>query len=216
MLSDSALERRVKRIERWLKRCSSACSHGSWGSALMEIECMEAETRGLRDDIWTAAEKEVALEESTKPRRASIVRLILVAAVLLLALELPLSVGQDRPYDPFEIGSVEMLTSTEAEILTELRRTLVSGNTGRIFVTVEPPQTADAASKSVASTRKTASAPAPVQKEKTRSASKIKTVEAKEQKTSEKNEISMEEVITLIQIGERAIRGHSVPIRGLQ
>ncbi len=57
-IADKSLERRLRRIERWLKRCMAACRCGSWSSALMEIECMEAETQGFRDDLWKTVEAE--------------------------------------------------------------------------------------------------------------------------------------------------------------
>lgn len=49
------MEKKMNRIQRWLDRCVTACKSGAWGSALMEVECLEAGLKSAREEIWAKA-----------------------------------------------------------------------------------------------------------------------------------------------------------------
>lgn len=199
---DARIERRAHRIERWLKRCLAACRCGSWSSALMEIECMEAEAKGLRDDLWAAAEAEASGRRlrSGRARAFFVMRVALITAIFVVSLSIPLSVDQDRPFRAFDLGTIELLSRSESELISALRQSLSEANEGRSIVTVEvrpaPAPAANARGAASAAER--------------RQERRVRVVRADEQKPTETAEErrspSIEEVLSLMQIGERALR----------
>ncbi len=218
---DKSLERRLRRIERWLKRCMVACRCGSWSSALMEIECMEAETQGFRDDLW----KTVEAEAKGYPARSRIsrvcfaARVAVIALVFIMAVGLPLSVDQDRPFQPFGTDSIVLLTSTESEILSALRHSLSSANEGRVLLSVEIPEERNetSATPGAAMASDVRVEDAPVARPALRSPVPARPrVEVVAADTPQKREgPSVEEVLSLIQIGERALRMSEPAVRGI-
>lgn len=209
----SRIEKRVLRIERWLRRCAAACRCGSWSAALMEIECMEAEARGVREEIWNKAESE-ALEV---PQRSAMSRVFFAARVAVLALMFVMFLGlpwsaEDGP-DALGGMSVQMLTSTESEIISALRMSLSSANSGTVIAVVEMPeaevQPAQSSQPTIAPSAAMAAEPvrpAPRARAQTRQQPPRK--EQKEQVSTEQpaRRRSAEDVLALIQIGERALR----------
>lgn len=212
------LERRLARIDRWLKRCLAACRHGSWSSAVMEVECMEAETRQLRDELWRAAAEEA---EGRKLRsRFSLLanaRVAVLALVIVLAAGLPLSLEQDLPFSRFAPESLVILTSTESDILDALRETLSSGNKGRVVVQIDVPeggaQDTPQAGAAVASTEppKTARPVVTIRREPQTAIREPEVPALRDEVQAAKP--SVEEVISLIQVGERALRGLEPAVR---
>lgn len=196
------IERRANRIERWLRRCVAACRCGSWSSALMEIECMEAEAKGLRDDLWAAAEAEASGRKARNGRGRAffVMRVALITAIFVVSLSIPLSVDQDRPLGAFDMGTIELLSRSESELISALRQRLSEANEGRSVITVEvrPAPEPEAAPRGAAS----AAERRPVRR--------VRVARADEQKPTETTEArrspSIEEVLSLMQIGERALR----------
>jgi hypothetical protein len=125
-----------------------------------------------------------------------------IAMLIVLASVFPLSLDQDRPFDAFSGDSIEVLTSSESEILNALRQTLSSSNSGVIVIEVEArPEPARVAKGSPvtdqikqALTAESASAGEPPLQA------------AEEQIAPESHEPSVEDVISLIQVGQRALR----------
>ncbi|MDL2264025.1 hypothetical protein LJC31_05175 [Synergistaceae bacterium OttesenSCG-928-I11] len=218
---EKSLEKRLKRIERWLKRCMVACRCGSWSSALMEIECMEAETQGFRDDLW----KTVEAEANGYPVRSRIskvffaARVAAVSLVFVMAVGLPLSVDQDRPFQGFNVESLALLTSTESEILSALRHSLSSANEGRVILSVEIPEERSETSvtQGAAMAEEERAEEVPVARPVLRNpAPQRPRVEVVAAETPQKREgPSVEEVLSLIQVGERALRLSEPAVRGL-
>jgi hypothetical protein len=210
MLND-AFEKRLRRIERWLKRCVEACRCGAWGSAMMEIECMEAETREFRQQLWNT----VASEASGKRPRplgkavSAYARVIALSALFVLVTGLPLAIDQDMSFYGFQAESLELLTSTEGDILAALRENLSSRNTGTVVLSIELPDAAPDAE-----TAGPGEAAAAVQTELPRKRTAVvKVVEAAPETIQEEEKAppaetgsSVEEVLSLIQVGQRALR----------
>jgi hypothetical protein len=220
--SDGSLEKRLKRIERWLKRCMAACRCGSWSSALMEIECMEAETRGFRDDLWRTAEAE-ANGRPARSRVSSVcfcARVAVISLVFVMAAGLPLSIDQDRPFRGFDTESVALLTSTESEILSALRQSLSSANRGRVILSVELPEERSeprgATGAAMAGDGRTEEAFVArlVSHDEASQRTSVEIVAA-EVPAEMEGEPSVEGILSLIQIGERALRTPEPAVRGI-
>jgi hypothetical protein len=191
------MERHLKRVERWLKRCVAACKCGSWSDALIEADCLEAETKGLREKLWSA----VAEEHSGAKAHVcggAIFRTLKVGAlafVIVMTAVIPLSVDPEAKTEiaaaPLE--SIALLTSAESEIINALRESLSSANSGRVVVTVEIPE----------------KSPAPVVQRGAAMASEAQVAdEGDAAETAEQRRPSADEVIALIQVGQRVL---SVP-----
>jgi len=211
------LDKRLSRIERWLKRCAAACRCGSWNSALMEVECMEAEAKGFREELWSIAAEE-AEGRVRRPIRARIftaLRVSALASVLVLSAGLPLATEQDAPRAGFGFtgNSVAVLTGTEGDILDALRESLSNRNAARVVLTISreeddslSAQPAGAAAASVRPARAIAAAPAKA--DGPASAQTTKNSESRQESAGRASarEPSVEEVISLIQVGQRALR----------
>lgn len=211
------VEKKLSRIDRWLKRCAAACRCGSWSSALMEIECMEAETKGFREELWDIAERE-AEGRVRRPLRKKLftsLRVAVLASVMVVAIGIPLSMDQDAPFRGFSGSSVAVLTSTESDILAALRASLSSRNADRVILTLD--RTEEAGPEKIQ--RGTAAAEDwSARKPAARSARGTKSEDltwAGAEKGSASvspagqtavKEPSAEEVISLIQVGQRALR----------
>ena len=212
----ASFDRRLRRIERWLRRLMSACGCGAWSSALMEMECMEAETKGLREDLWRTVE----CEENPAERRSlpsfflAGARVLSIAMLIVMSSVFPLSVDPDRPPVFFEDKPGD-LTSSEGEILDALRQTLSGGNKGLTALYEdalaaggdESAQTEDmelrAAAKIAPASelRRTVAKAAPAAE---LSRMTEETAPIKEAPAS--REPSADDVISLIQVGQRALR----------
>jgi hypothetical protein len=203
------MDRRLKRIERWLKRCVAACKCGSWGDALIEIECLEAEAREARGELWLAAEEEAgeASRRRFGPFFAKGLKVASLAMAMVLAAVIPLSTEFDAqmPGFPEPMESFAILSGPESDIINALRESLSSGNSGRVTITVElpakspepaPKRGAALAAESVLAAAKPQSDPT--------------AVEPREEPASppvpEERRPSVEEVVSLIQVGQRALR----------
>jgi hypothetical protein len=210
----SEFDRRLGRIERWLRRCVEACRCGALGAAIMEIECMEAETREFRRELWEKARDEAAAVRPRPLKKAvlSCVSVVSLSAVFVLAAGLPLSIEQDRPFRGFQPESLAILTSTESDILNALRESLSSQNRGTVVLSVElpdedaePPITGAAAAETTAPAQR---APA-VKVLETRPVVTAAIPEPAETRPTP----TVEEVLSLIQVGQRALRVSEPAVR---
>ena len=199
-LNDRGLESHLKSVERWLKRCVAACRLGSWCDALSEAECLEAEAKGLREKLWSAAGDEAFGFGKIKvgPRIFSLLRVVTLAVVMVLTAVLPIStdigpMSGDVAYAPV---TFEFLTSEESDIIDALRKSLSGGNRGAVLVAEEMPgETAPAV-------RAKSGAAMASEAEEIENVSKA----AEEIIAASPRRPSADEVIALIQVGQRALR----------
>lgn len=194
------MEKKLNRIQRWLDRCVIACKAGAWGSALMEAECLEAELKSAREEIWAMA---VADPKPQFPSLGTVLRRFLrvstASLALLFALVLPLSSDSEKRYGSvagsIAEGRFAWVTLDEGQLLDSLRRDLSENNRGRVaevpaIVPTRPAVQVSAGAKE---------ASLPIAKEARR----------KSDTTGEGNNkeaIPADRVLSLIQAGQRAIR----------
>jgi hypothetical protein len=197
------MDRHLKRVERWLIRCVTACRCGSWGDALAEAECLEAETKGLRDKLWVAAEEEA----SARKRRTFAFSAFTILKVSALAMTMVLTAVIPISFDPEARGgvsapmeSIALLSRTESDIINALRESLSSGNSGRVVISVEIPDESLPPVQNGAALASEAARPAPRQV-----VAEI-APPAPVAEESGARRPSVDEVISLIQVGQRALR----------
>ena len=208
------MDRHIKRVEKWLKRCITACKQGSWGDALAEAECLEAETKGLREKLWGAVEHEV-LGTGARSIVYTALKVVVLALAIVFSAVIPASLDSESGVleSAPQGESVFILSSTESDIINALRENLSSGNSGRDFVPVEIPEEAPVAepngSVAMAAER---SGPAP---------ENIVPADAEpaplvEEEAQVARRPSADEVISLIQVGQRALRSSEPGVTILQ
>lgn len=199
---------RLKRIERWLGRLMAACGNEQWTSAIAEAECLEAEVKVVREELYTRlAECETPHASSPRGKRFSR-RLCLVACLLSLFFVgvLPLSIDREAyRVESFVQGgnSFEWVTGGEREFLRALRETLSRNNEGRaelpVFKAAEP------------SPHKPALVLRPVAKK------ELPLAEAAQERaappTNAAGASSMEDVWVLIQVGQKTLRAGEPAIK---
>ncbi len=199
------MEKRLKRVQRWVDRCIEACRCKAWTSAVAELECARAELESASREIW-----EAALEGESSPRagrafvtKAPFLHALPVTVLILLLAVGPTSIESFNPAGPLvlETGpSVEWLTADERALLENFRKSLSVG-TGA--------NTSDPGGETVLSV--------PFAGRKARKGTPAEAVEQETgmQAVSPKGTapIAAEDLLSLIQVGQRALRPEGESVR---
>jgi len=206
---NTLMDSHLKRVERWLKRCITACKCGLWSDALAEAECLEAETKGLREKLWSAAcdDAQDIPDYGVANSLLATFKITFLAMAMVFTAVIPISLDSESGVLEFapQRESVVLLSSTESDIINALRESLSSGNSGRVVFSIEetPEEittakqhrgAAMATERSERASKTTASV----------SVEQPQTLVVEEIKTARSP--SAEEVISLIQVGQRALQ----------
>jgi len=199
------LEKRLKRVQRWVDRCIEACRCKAWTSAVAELECARAELESASREIW-----EAALEGESCPRagrafltKTSLLHALPVTVLILLLAVGPTSIESFNPTGPsaLETGpSVEWLTADERALVENFRKSL-SARTG--------------ANASDPGDKTALSVPFAVRKARKGSPAEAVEKEAGMKAVSPKGTapIAAEDLLSLIQVGQRALRPEGESVR---
>ena len=202
------MKKKIARIERWLNRLSAACETKRWDSALVEADCLSAEVREIREDLTHMLENDAIETERIFSRSAVTmsIKSIGIALLIVLVSTIPLAVEADKPWaeqtvsKPAKSAPQEMLawvTPEEDELIRTLRADLSGKNavkqTESVFL-------------------------APAKKRASLQVKKESIVFPEipiTQNIRVKPEvgISAEDLLALIQIGEKALRGDTPAIK---
>ena len=202
------MKKKIARIERWLNRLSAACETKRWDSALVEADCLSAEVREIREDLTHMLENDAIETERIFSRSAVTmsIKSIGIALFIVLVSTIPLAVEADKPWaeqavsKPAKSAPQEMLawvTPEEDELIRTLRADLSGKNaikqTESVFLT-------------------------PAKKRASLQVKKESIVFSEipiTQNIRVKPEvgISAEDLLALIQIGEKALRGDTPAIK---
>jgi hypothetical protein len=116
------MEKRIAGIIRWLERCLEAQRAGELESALMDVECARADMDLLRDGVWSKLDR----RRAARRRRAFVLALFktaLGAAVILLAAATPLSFPLGKLDKLEKKARQETIAALEPAILDETKTT---------------------------------------------------------------------------------------------
>lgn len=206
------MKHKTIRLQRWLDRLTAACDSRRWNSAVAEADCLSAELKQVREELWKEAENE-AVRTPLSVRAGGAVfcgaRSFAIALLIICLTTIPIAVESGRPSSPLPqtfssvpAGRQEefaIVTAEEKELITMLRRSLNDSNAAVRAAAVRP-QSPKKTSVSVpvvkAAVREMPSVSAPVQ-----------------QARKPENKIKTEELLTLIQIGEKSLRGGASAIK---
>ena len=133
------MKKKIARIERWLNRLSAACETKRWDSALVEADCLSAEVREIREDLTHMLENDAIETERIFSRSAVTmsIKSIGIALLIVLVSTIPLAVEADKPWaaqavsKPAKSAPQEMLawvTPEEDELIRTLRADLSGKN----------------------------------------------------------------------------------------
>ncbi|MDO9508506.1 MAG: hypothetical protein Q7I97_04070 [Thermovirgaceae bacterium] len=184
------MDKSLKRVHRWIDRCIAACGSRKWDSALAEVECARAELESARKTIWEIASGEEKQFPVGQVFALSL-KSLAVALLLVMAAALPISTGGYAPMGVEGTGSLrlEWVTADEHSFLSALRTSLSDMNFAaerRAEETIFRPKAQDLKAE------EKAIYPAPRQ---------------------ESGTAALDEILTLIEIGQRALRGEGSVIQ---
>lgn len=198
------------RLQRWLDRLTAACGNSKWKSAVAEADCLSAELKQMREELWLQAEgqKEEPLSIKLKNCMAFGGKSFGIAMIIVCLCSFPIAMesggqnmtasiptGAESKYE-----ELALVTTEEKDLLKMLRSNLNENN-----ITVQTAQ------KRSAETKKNYAAKVPVQLPAAKPQAVRAPIPAKAD--SGKKSIKAEDLLTLIQIGEKSLRGGSSVIK---
>jgi hypothetical protein len=206
------MEQNVRRISKWIERCALACRLKKWPEALLEIECARAELETVRSGLWERAEEEslgrvrVSSREWVFPFRVA-----LVGGLLLLCAALPLST-EDPGFSAYSVARnsvtvLEFVTPDERDLLRAMRSSLSewaerSGSSSGTDVPLRAESTVAAVPREVER-----AVPA-----RETTPSTLLVVRERAEEKEKRGTVPLEDVLALVQKGERALRETAVPV----
>jgi len=210
------MERNVRRISKWIERCALACRLKKWPEALLEIECARAELETVRSGLWERAEEESLGGVRVSPREWVFpFRVALVGGMLLLCAALPLST-EDPGFSAYSVARnsvtvLEFVTPDERDLLRAMRSSLSewaerSESSSGTDVPLRAESTVAAvpqgAERSVSARGTTRVSPP----------STLLVVRERAEEKEKRGTVPLEDVLALVQKGERALRETAVPV----
>lgn len=197
------MEKKIRKVQKWLERCVLACRSGSWENALAEMECANAELEMARKDLWARVS-----EEGMHGKKGVITLFpdLVLAGGLALLLVLFTAVPVSRLHISAFIPStddrdlkVEFVNSEEEVILQALRRSLSeNGFRETVFTDSRQSDMSGRSEMTRDGMEEVHAVPDPV--------SSVKVVAQMPVNKNEQTDLDMERLITLVQVGEKALR----------
>lgn len=200
------MEKKIRKVQKWLERCVLACRSGSWENALAEMECANAEMEMARKDLWARVS-----EEGMHGKRrviALVPDLVLaggLAVLLVLFTAVPVSrlhISAFMPSTDDRDLKVEFVSSEEEVILQALRRSLSENGFRETAFTDS--------SQSDMTVRSEMARNGMKQKEQVHTVPALtssgKVVAQVPGNKNKRTDLDMERLITLVQVGEKALR----------
>jgi hypothetical protein len=201
------MEGRLRRIERWIERCIAAWRAGKPEAAMAELACAKAELDMAGEEMWRFCASKGHHKRAISPWRLVRPAGVLLGVVIVLATALPLSnppLSKDQGVHIQRLGfeapdlRLEFVTEDEGRLLNLLRESLSSTREEQFadFQVSEPSLSRNEKAEMTMPSRPEASS---------RSASGISEAPVSTVASS----VPLEEFLTLVQVGERALRGEN-------
>ena len=121
------MEKKIRKIQKWLERCLLACRSGSWENALAEMECANAEMKIARRNLWALAESEEIHKKSGLASFGSgLAKAAILAIILIFVSAMPLSKINVTSRPAIDMGErkLEFVSLEEENLLQALRKSL--------------------------------------------------------------------------------------------
>lgn len=212
------MKNNIKRLQRWLDRLAAACESGKWESAISEADCLSAEVHDTREKLLMAAEAELtgsrgrARMSSGKfslTLKSSLIALLIVFGTTVpLAVEpqqisasLPVAAVEEKPSETVEPANTDSFANTlRKKIEDSSYAAVIPTESVKAAAAQDTPRPTPPAKRSVAPAR---TAPKP--------AAAVQAPRAKH--TEEAASFRAEDLLSLIQAGERALKNERPAIK---
>ncbi|PIE55071.1 MAG: hypothetical protein CSA35_03005 [Dethiosulfovibrio peptidovorans] len=181
------MEKRIHTVQRWLDRCLLACRSRSWENALSDMECAAAELENARRVLWSVVDQPHTF---SRRRGTRSVGTVLAATVFVLMAAFPLSTSDLRGEALLwqdQKALLELVTLDERKLLRALRNNLSGANLVEVPSSVSEP-------------------PKEFQRQRHR-VSRSEELPSMPKSTSSQRTVPLDEMMSLIEIGQRALRG---------
>lgn len=209
------MEKKFRRVQRWLERCIEACRKEKWSNAVADVECARAELETARDELWSLVSEGRAAEKAGYVEKILplSLRSAFLAVVVVMAAAFPLSTGT-VPVALEQVEnkvSLEWVTQDEKRLLTSLRQNLSDMNSARNtdgdVTRAETTETAGEPGQQVAKTSSTSAALH------AGGGGQTRRQDLPGQSSGRKEEdVTIDEILSLYEIGQRALRSESITI----
>ncbi|MDO5563169.1 MAG: hypothetical protein Q4F74_06110 [Synergistaceae bacterium] len=195
------MKKRIARIQRWLNRLAAACENKKWDSAIAEVDCLSAEVRDMReaisDDMVSEPQERSAPVWGLK-QSVLCLKVLAVALLIVMSTTLPLAIEADKPFsaDVATAGkeksqeNLHWVTQEELELLQVLRADMSQRNNNNNSMGLAPK-----------------SLPVRTSARNSRAGGAVK-----QEKPAKKTFWAKEDILALVQVGEKALRGESSAI----
>ena len=195
------MKKRIARIQRWLNRLTSACENKNWDSAMAVVDCLGAEVRDMREaiasDMLAESQRHSVVDFGLKQWIVGL-KILTFSMLIVMLTTLPLAVEADKPWSAHIAAAnkeksredLHWVTQEELELLQVLRADLSQKNRNVNSFGFAPKMPTKTAARKV-----------PIESGKNSS-----------NNVSQKPLWAKEDILALVQIGERAIRGDSSAI----
>ena len=198
----------IVRLERWLSRLKKACESGRWDSAVVEADCLGAELRVVREELFELAKDGQESREFLAPAFSMGLRSMVVALSVILLSTIPVATEADRPFSPSFVQksdkeTLNWVTTEEMDMIRELRVNLSKNN-----LTPVPPEARVVSIKGTAARKNTAVGSTGFQQQ--------ERINKDNRKNGSVSEVLAEDVFSLVQIGEKVLKGDSPAIKIIQ
>ncbi len=194
------MESKIRKVQRWLERCVDACKSRSWENALADMECAAAELESARKELWSVVDGSRARIRAR--RRSMTLGATATATIFVLMFAIPVTMpepvrqlAQAVVWED-EKALLELITRDEKDLILSLRKSLSSSNKFDIAEAKGEIPAPDSISLTSLPAIKVASSK-PMREEKN---------EAKIEKVEQRESIPLNEVVELLEIGQRALR----------
>lgn len=215
------MERNIHHVQRWLERCLEAYRHRRHGAALAELESARAELEIARARL---AEELAGQQKPSGCRPERLFRVALTSVIMLLALALPTArLTAPEGQAPFLLSlrpegtSLEVVTEEERALLENLRRVPAVAEVPSLQRAEQPREMPSLSARALQAEQRPLSvqAPEPLSPEKIPVQAAIQKPGMPDSDTLKGNDSapSVEEVLSLLQAGQRALQH---PGKGIQ
>ncbi|MDO4987751.1 MAG: hypothetical protein Q4E17_01795 [Synergistes sp.] len=199
------MNNKIGRLQRWLDRLGKACESKNWKSAVAEADCLSAELRQVREELWEEAEaKTVGVPLALRVRKmcAFGTKAAAIALIIVCSCAFPIAVENMNggAVASLPVESVEKEAKNELAIVTTEEKELIQLLRKNLAETKTSLKKAEAQLNSKKNDKKT---------KVTAKAAEIapKQITAPTMQINAEHSVKADDLLTLIQIGEKSLRG---------
>lgn len=194
------MKKNIKRIQRWLDRFSCACDNEKWDSALIEADCLSAEVSKAREAIWRAVLSTEKARRISFSRRGAFMafRTVAVSLLIVFAASIPSALEADKPWNAADTmktiyvkeDRLSWVTPEEEELLLVLRAEMSKNSLTEAAIAAKTQPKKDSARQE-----------------------KAPAMQVGRAGKDTVGEVTNEDLLALVQIGEKALRGNTPAIK---